>query len=198
MIHIFNNFSYILFMSIIINIMAGPGAGKSTLASELFTTMKKLGYSVENTQEFPKVLAWDGNSEAIRDQFFVTANQHRNISRLYGKVDYIIVDSPIILGLVYKKLYDSFTTYPSDFYDESYDNFIINLFKKYKSINIYLNRLGDKYDNIGRYQTYEESITIDEKIEELLLANNIYYTKHNVGDNVVNNILNILKEYDKP
>jgi hypothetical protein len=184
-------------MSIIINIMAGPCAGKSTLASELFTTMKKLGYSVENTQEFPKVLAWDGNSEAIRDQFFVTANQHRNISRLYGKVDYIIVDSPIILGLVYKKIYDSFVTYPSDFYDESYDNFIINLFKKYKSINIYLNRLRGGYDNIGRYQTYEESLTIDKKIEELLLANNIHYTKHNVGDNIVNDILNILKEYDK-
>jgi hypothetical protein len=193
MIYILIKFSYILTMSIIINILGGPCAGKSTLASELFTAMKKLGYSVENTQEFPKVLAWDGNTEAIRDQFFVTANQHRNISRLYGKVDYIIVDSPIILGLVYKKLYDYFTTYPSDFYDETYDNFIINLFKKYKSINIYLNRLEDKYDNIGRYQTYEESTNIDKKIEELLLVNNIHYTKHNVGDDIVNDILNIIK-----
>ncbi len=183
--------------SIIINIIGGPCSGKSTTASELFSTMKKLNYSVENTQEFPKVLAWDGNMESIRDQFYVTANQHRNISRLYGKVDYIIVDSPILLGLVYKNLYDSFSNYPSEFYDESYDNFIISLFKKYKSINIYLKRLENIYEGIGRYQSYEESLSIDKKIKKLLLDNNIPFIEFDVDYNVASKILNYLKQNDE-
>jgi GTPase SAR1 family protein len=177
-------------MSIIINLFGGPSSGKSTVASELFSVMKKRDYRVELTQEFPKVLAWDGNIESIKDQFYVTANQHRNISRLYGKVDYIIVDSPILLGLVYKNLYDSFSNYPSEFYDETYDNFIVSLFKKYKNINIYLKRLENIYENVGRYQDYEESLSIDKKIKELLLVNNLPFDEFNVGYNIVTEILN--------
>jgi GTPase SAR1 family protein len=180
-------------MSIIINLFGGPGSGKSTLASELFSVMKKRAYSVELTQEFPKVLAWDGNIESIKDQFYVTANQHRNISRLYGKVDYIIVDSPILLGLVYKNMYDSFSNYPSEFYDESYDNFIISLFKKYKNINIYLKRLENTYENVGRYQDYEESLSIDKKIKELLLVNNLPFNEFNVDYNIANEVLNHIR-----
>lgn len=177
-------------MSLIINLFGGPCIGKSTLAAELFSVMKKKNYNVELTQEFPKVLAWDGNIESIKDQFYVTANQHRNISRLYGKVDYIIVDSPILLGLIYKNMYDSFSNYPSEFYDESFDNFIITLFKKYKNINIYLKRLENIYENIGRYQDYEESLSIDKKIEELLLVNSIPFNEFNVGGDTVTEILN--------
>ena len=94
----------------IINFFGGPGIGKSTQAAGLYTLMKKNGMSVELTYEFPKILAWDENLSAIKDQFYITANQHRNITRLYGKVDYIIIDSPILFGMVYKNKYG--TSYP--------------------------------------------------------------------------------------
>ena len=80
-------------MSTIINFFGGPGIGKSTQSAGLFTEMKKNQMDVELTYEFPKEVAWEGNYSSIKDQFYITANQHRNISRLYGKVDYIIVDS---------------------------------------------------------------------------------------------------------
>ncbi len=176
-------------MSIIINLLGGPGCGKSTVGSELFSIMKKRNMRVEITQEFPKILAWDGNIESIKDQFYVTANQHRNISRLYGKVDYIIVDSPILLGVIYKKLYDAFDNYPSEFYGELFDMFIIDLFKKYENINIYLKRRVDIYENIGRYQTYEESLSIDKKIKRLLLDNSISFYEFDVSYNVNTEIL---------
>jgi len=86
-------------MSLIVNFFGGPGIGKSTQSAHLFTKMKKNHMDVELTFEFPKIVAWEENYSAIRDQFYITANQHRNISRLYGKVKYIIVDSPIILGI---------------------------------------------------------------------------------------------------
>ena len=63
----------------IINLFAGPGAGKTTIASGLMYELKKIHLSVDNPYEFPKNLAWDENKGAIKDQFYITANQHRNI-----------------------------------------------------------------------------------------------------------------------
>ena len=105
----------------IINFFGGPGIGKSTQAAGLYALMKKNDMSVELTYEFPKILAWDENHSAIKDQFYITANQHRNISRLYGKVEYIIVDSPILFGMVYKDKYG--VEYPQGLYGDSFDNF---------------------------------------------------------------------------
>jgi hypothetical protein len=153
-------------MSKIINFFGGPGVGKSTQSSDLYSIMKKNNKSVELTFEFPKLIAWDGNFELINDQFFITANQHRNISRLYGKVDYIIVDSPIILGLVYKLKYSS--NYPATFYDGSFDDFILSLFRKYESINIFLNRGENEFESSGRFQKQEESLSIDNEIKVML------------------------------
>ena len=65
----------------IINFFGGPGIGKSTQAAGLFYLMKRDGLSVELTEEFPKVLSWEGNVSGLKDQLYITANQHRNISR---------------------------------------------------------------------------------------------------------------------
>lgn len=180
--------------SLLINLFGGPSVGKSTCASELFSYMKKRGYNVENTYEFPKILAWDNNIEVIKDQFFVTANQHRNISRLYGKVQYIIVDSPIILGLVYKSWYDDEDSYPSNFYDETYDNFILTLFKKYDSINIYLRRNNINFEENGRLQNYEESVEIDKNIKKLLIDNNISFIEFDVDNDTVEKIYDYINK----
>jgi adenylate kinase family enzyme len=169
-------------MSLIINFFGGPGIGKSTQASGLFTEMKKKHMDVEITYEFPKVVAWEENYLAIKDQFYITANQHRNISRLYGKVKYIIVDSPIILGLIYKDLYNDGPEYPAIFYDESFDTFILNLFRKYECLNIFLNRNDSTYDENGRFQDLTKAKEIDQEIKNKLITNNISFIEFPVHD----------------
>ena len=157
-------------MSKIINFFGGPGIGKSTQASGLFTEMKKHHMSVEYTYEFPKEVAWEGNVSQLKDQFFITANQHRNISRLYGKVDYIIVDSPIILGC-----------YPAYHYGMSgLGNFIWKLFKQYNNINILLKRNDETYDTNGRLQGLQEAQEIDLDIKQTLDVNSIHYSEFTV------------------
>ena len=170
-------------MSLIVNFFGGPGIGKSTQSAGLFTEMKKRHMDVELTYEFPKVVAWEENFSAIKDQFYITANQHRNISRLYGKVRYIIVDSPIILGLIYKDRYNDKPEYPAMFYDESYDVFILSLFKKYDSLNIFLNRNDSTYNQNGRFQDLKESKEIDEEIKQKLTVNNIPFIEFGVHEN---------------
>ena len=185
--------------SLIINFFGGPGIGKSTQASGLFTEMKRHHMDVELTYEFPKVVAWEENYSAVKDQFYITANQHRNISRLYGKVKYIIVDSPIILGMVYKERYNTKPEYPAMFYDESFDNFVVNLFKKYNSLNILLTRNDETYDDNGRFQNLQESKEIDEDIKSKLINNDIPFIEFNVNNNTALDIFNYINQnkYEK-
>ena len=179
-------------MSKIINLFGGPGIGKSTQASGLFTEMKKHHMSVEYTYEFPKEVAWEGNVSQLKDQFFITANQHRNISRLYGKVDYIIVDSPIVLGCFYEQRYGD--GYPASFYEMTgFSNFLWDLFKQYDNINILLTRNNDTYDPNGRLQNLDEAKEIDADIKETLLVNNIPFSEFNVGPNTAVDIFNYIK-----
>jgi hypothetical protein len=185
---------YILTMSIIVNFFGGPGIGKSTQSAELFTLMKKNHMDVELTYEFPKIVAWEENYSTIKDQFFVTANQHRNISRLYGKVKYIIVDSPIILGTVYKDIYSSEPEYPSSFYDESFDFFILNLFKKYDNFNVLLTRDDSTFNQNGRFQNLTQSKEIDESIKNRLNENKIPYVEFLVSKTTSEEIFEYIKK----
>lgn len=105
-----------------LNLFGGPGIGKSSIASGITYKLKKNHITCDNPYEFPKLLAWDENKEAIKDQFFIAGNQHRGIAKSYGKVDYIVVDSPILFSLVYTGYYDK--GYPSDRYGESFFKFI--------------------------------------------------------------------------
>ncbi len=180
-------------MSVIINFFGGPGIGKSTQSAELFTLMKKNHMDVELTFEYPKIVAWEENYSAIKDQFFITANQHRNISRLYGKVKYIIVDSPIILGTVYKDIYNDTPEYPSTFYDESFDLFIFRLFKKYNNFNILLTRDDSTYNENGRFQNLEESKEIDVTIKNRLNNNDIPYVEFSVCPNTAEQIFRYIQ-----
>lgn len=174
-------------MSKIINFFGGPGIGKSTQASGLFTEMKKHHMNVEYTYEFPKEVAWEGNISQLSDQFFITANQHRNISRLYGKVDYIIVDSPIILGCFYEQRYGE--GYPAYFYGMSgFGNFLWNLFKQYDNINILLTRNNETYDPNGRLQDLNEAREIDDDIKQTLEVNNIPFIEIKVDSEATSNI----------
>lgn len=149
--------------------------------------------SVEYTYEFPKEVAWEGNVSQLKDQFFITANQHRNISRLYGKVEYIIVDSPIVLGCFYEQRYGD--GYPASFYSMTgLSKFLWNLFEKYNNINILLTRNNDTYDPNGRLQDLKEAIEIDTDIKETLLVNSIPFTEFIVGDNTAVDIFNYINK----
>lgn len=188
---------YVYFnMSLIINFFGGPGIGKSTQSAGLFTEMKKSHMDVELTYEFPKIVAWEENHSAIKDQFYITANQHRNISRLYGKVKYIIVDSPIILGMVYKDRYNDEPEYPAMFYDESFDTFVVTLFKKYNSLNILLTRNDATYDENGRFQNLQESKEIDDDIKQKLITHDIPFVEFNVNSNTASDIFSYIKQYN--
>ena len=179
-------------MSKIINLFGGPGIGKSSIANGLTYKLKKKHISCDNPYEFPKLLAWGENHSAIRDQLYVLANQHRGIVKSYGKVDFIILDSPILLSLTYRNYYKS-NEYPATLYGESFDKLVLDTFNQYDNINIVLNRSIGLHNEKERYQTLEQSILLDVEIENTLIKHQLPYTKLDVGDNTVNEILGLIK-----
>lgn len=178
-------------MSKVINLFGGPGIGKSSIASGITYKLKKNHITCDNPYEFPKLLAWDENHSAIADQLYVLANQHRGIVKSYGKVDYIVLDSPILLSLTYKSYYKN-NDYPASLYGESFDKMLLDVFNKYDNINIVLKRTDGNHNEDERYQNLEESIDLDISIENSLIKNNIPYHLVKVGENTVDEILTII------
>lgn len=148
----------------VINFWAGPGSGKSTTAAGLFYEMKKQGYEVELVTEYAKDMTWEERFNVLTDQLYVLAKQNRRIHRLSGKVDWVITDSPILMGLMYK---------PQNYY-ESFNKFIFEVWNSYENLSFLLSRDFD-YNPNGRNQTYEEAIDIDNRIHKFLNENNIPY-----------------------
>lgn len=147
-------------MTTFINIFGGPGSGKSTTAARLFHEMKIAGYDVELVTEVAKDLTWEKRIETLKIQPYVTIKQYRNLVRLKGKVDYVISDSPIVLGLVYADLYNmdlpkSYWDFIRDLHDEMLE----------PSINVLLRR-SFKYQENGRNQNEEGAIELDEMIAD--------------------------------
>jgi hypothetical protein len=89
----------------IINLYGGPGCGKSTLAADVYAHLKRGGASVELVREYVKDWAWRGSAIGRWDQPYLIAKQLRAESALYGRVEFIITDSPILLATVFEARY---------------------------------------------------------------------------------------------
>jgi len=155
----------------IINLFAGPGSGKSTTAAGLFHKMKIEGCNVEMVTEYAKDMTWENRHNVLSDQLYLLAKQNRRIHRLEGKVDYVVTDSPIIMGVVY--------TDPK--YYPSFFKMIGEIFHSYNNCNFFLHR-PETYSEVGRNQTLTDAKILDTKIIKLLEEYEINYKEINVTD----------------
>lgn len=144
----------------IINLFAGPGAGKSTLAAEIFHKLKTYGRSVELVREYVKDWAWEGRKIKPFDQFYITAQQFKRESVLYGKVDYIITDSPVVLGSFYEEYYQN-----SEILWPSIERLMKDLDsqKITRHCNFFISR-NKKYVHSGRFETEDQARAIDTEL----------------------------------
>lgn len=166
--------------TIVVNILGGPGTGKSTCAANLYAMMKTLGMSVELITEAAKDIVHENHLELFEQQVWISAEQNRRQWRVNGKYDYIITDSPILLALFYT---------PENYFP-SFTPLVEEMFHSYNNVNFYLDRFA-AYDPTGRYQTEAEADALAKKIREYLNDNHIEHVRL-LADNVAQKVLNVL------
>ena len=156
--------------TIVINLVGGPGAGKSTFATMLFSSLKKKGVSCEYVDEFAKGLVWEGRGEALKDQLYILANQNQKLKRVIGKVNVVITDSPLLVSMYYNAVLPE----ENRLNCEVFDKLVMECFNKYDNIVYYLER-NFPYVMEGRYQTEEESIVVNSDMKKMLDEKGIEY-----------------------
>lgn len=151
----------------IINFLAGPGAGKSTLAAGLFYNLKMHGINCELVREYAKDLAWSGELENTNNEI-ITGRQFLMVSEMAKNVPLVVHDTSILLGAVYG-------VNPS---------YCIQLESQLtESINVFVARSRYvKFQQAGRLQNEAESRAIDDKIIKFLHNRNIDYNTFGRND----------------
>ena len=167
----------------IINLFGGPGSGKSTIAAEVFARMKKLGYAVELVNEVAKDIVHEqhmGYMMAHQDK--ISAEQNYRQARVCGIYEYVVTDSPILLGIFYTP----------DGYYPSFQRLVIEKFQSYDNINIYLDRTAE-YDPRGRYQDEDGANALSQEILNYLKNEGIPFYWLPANDTTVESVMSILQ-----
>lgn len=149
-------------MTKVVNFFAGPGAGKSTCATGCFSALKRKNINCEYVSEYAKQLTWEKSYIRLRDQFHVFGEQHLRQSSMVGKVDFLLTDSPIILGAIYA---------PPE-YPDSFRETMFWAFNQFDNVNFFVKRRST-FNQEGRNQTLEQAKDIDNSVEEMLIKHNI-------------------------
>lgn len=154
----------------LINLFGTSSVGKSSLMTDLYTTLKIKGYSVEMCPEIVKQWVWESHIPNKYEQFFLMGEEIRQQSRLFGKVEYVISDSPVWQNSFYNWYLNmnDYLSEPSEHYSRmaEKDGVIIRNYMLYRN---------KPYEAKGRYQTEEESDKIAEALNNYLSWKDVRY-----------------------
>lgn len=163
---------------LVVNLFAGSGARKSTTAAGVFHALKRKDINCEFVTKYASDIVWGESYRGLLD----LARQNHKLRRLEGKVDVVITDSPILLSILYNKVYS---------HNNNLNDFIIDTFNKYNNMNYFLKRAKkcnsteeeameldiEIISLLDFNQTEEEAEKLDKKVKSLLDLYNVDYTE---------------------
>jgi len=161
-----------------INIMGGPGTGKSTLTAWIFAELKMRGCNIEHVFEHVKAWAFIGRQPQSFDQIYIFGKQmhHEDIILRSNPNVTIISESPILLSTCYAKAYNSIGWKHLVALCQEFDRI-------YPTINFFIKREDCPYNREARFQDYEAALEMDRTIKEILLENNVTFEEIKYKDN---------------
>ena len=157
----------------IVNFVGKPSSGKTNLAYSLSSSLKQRNYDFEYVDECVKFLIYE-ESILSTNQIYILSEQLKKILCLYGKVDYIICDSPLFLSTIYAKDY----LINNIDYPQSFDLFVLELFNKFNN-EIILVDSNFEYVQKGRNENANDANLVQDKIKSYLNENNLIYHTYN-------------------
>lgn len=177
----------------IINIIGGPGVGKSTVYCALYAKMKINCYNVEQVSEYAKKLVWTDKLDVLDNQYHVSTKQFQELQAVSKKLKFVITDGSLLHGLYYNRFN------PTNVSDvEKTEKKILEYYSSFNNINIVLSRGDFAYEQAGRLQTEAEAIAVDGKLREILHNFGIEYVEYSTDDidGMMEFIQNIARKYN--
>ena len=158
--------------TIVINLFGEPSAGKSTAAMDITSRLKSKGINAEYVSEFAKDKVYENNGEVFKHQEYLFGKQSFKMGRVRDKVQVMVVDSPLILCIIYNNDY---------ILGEDFNKTVLNVFNSYENRNYLLTR-KHSYENEGRFQNIS-------KLQELNISYSISSSSEDDCEEIVNNIV---------
>ena len=151
--------------TIVVNIIGGPGVGKSILTSEVFVELKRRFVSAEISPEYIKKKLREGSMKAVQSQIYIFGKQQYQLFTMKDEVDVIVTDSPFVLS----SIYDTSGC-------EELRAIIMKEFNKYDNMVYYIDRDTEvPYEQEGRYQDVDGAKQVDTTVKSFLKDNSIDY-----------------------
>ena len=134
-------------------------------AMDITARLKRKGIHEEYVSEFAKDKVYESNSEVFKHQEYIFGKQSFKMGRVKGKVQVIVVDSPLILSVIYNH---------DETLGEEFNQTVFNVFHSYNNKNYLLTR-NHPYENEGRFENEGEALEIRHQIITALKDMNISY-----------------------
>lgn len=171
----------------VVNLVAGPCAGKTVVSALLFAHLKKAGYLTEFAQEYAKDLVWQERFDELDNQYHVSTQQYRKFKSMVGKVEFIVTDGSLIHGLYYNR------HNPTNVCDvDKTEKKILEYHNEFENIVIFVERGNFPFEQAGRQQNEAESKSIDTEIKNILLRHNISYITFRNGVDSLETLANLI------
>ena len=174
--------------TLVINLIAGPCSGKSTIAAELFARLKKMGIHCELVTEYIKERIYEENKTMPVNQIAIFGMEHYAISNKIGKVDVIVHDG-------------SFINNTSDLYNcednPEFDKLIVSEYKKFNNLDFFIKRGNIEFEDYGRIHNLKQSKELDKIIKETYNKYNLQFIEVEARDAVDKIIPIVLKRLEK-
>lgn len=156
----------------VINIIGGPGCDKSLYSSAIVLKLHLMHKTVELVPEVAKALVWQGDTDALRNQYGIALLQYNMLAALDGQVQYLVTEGGLPQLLYYN------AHYPDNICDvEKTRKQILAWYHQFDHINVFAERDPDKpYIRAGRLQDETRARQIDAEMRNLLSAEGIRYT----------------------
>ena len=148
---------------IVVNLIGGPGVGKSILTAEIFAELKRRFVSAEISPEYIKKKLREKSEKAVQSQIYIFGKQQYQLFTMKDEVDVIVTDSPFIFCSIYDRTKN-----------EELKNLILHEYNKYNNMNYLIFRDIDiPYEQEGRYQDADGARLVDDEIMSFLVENNL-------------------------
>jgi hypothetical protein len=159
-------------MTAVINLLAGPSAGKTTNTHALMAYMKEKRMNVECALEYAKDVVWKNpgyEKFALDDQISLFATQNARIYPLIGQVEFVVTDCPLLLSLVYLPQSHCKFHVNRQSWIESFNDIVLKTYHQYSNINYYIERGDRKFVQSGRVHDEEQSRQKDTEVLDMLV-----------------------------